>query len=86
VLPAVAQAAGVAEAPPQPIDVTLSSALASAEQLGAAPGVADRARFEAALERARAELGDAAERAYAAGRALNRDDAIAYALMTPSSG
>jgi predicted ATPase/class 3 adenylate cyclase len=54
------------------------------EQIGAAPGVADRARFEAVLERARAELGEAAERAYAAGRALARDDAIAYALG-PSS-
>jgi len=64
----------------------LGAGTAGYEQLGAAPGVADRARFEAVLEQVRAELGDAAEAAYAAGRALGRDEAIAYALMTPSSG
>jgi predicted ATPase/class 3 adenylate cyclase/Tfp pilus assembly protein PilF len=53
------------------------------EQIGAAPGTAERARFEALLERVRTELGEAGERAYAAGRALTRDDAIAYALERP---
>jgi predicted ATPase len=63
----------------------LGAGAAHFEQIGAAPGIADRARFEAVLERARAEFGEAAERAYAAGRALTRDEAVAYALETPSS-
>ena len=64
----------------------LGASTAHFEQIGASPSRADRPRFDAAADRARAELGDVGEHAYAAGRALTRDEAIAFALREPSSG
>jgi predicted ATPase/class 3 adenylate cyclase len=64
----------------------LGASDAEYERIGAAPGVADRVRFDAVLERARSELGDVAERAYADGRAMSRDEATSYACRErPSS-
>jgi tetratricopeptide (TPR) repeat protein len=57
----------------------LGATTAENERIGAAPAVIDRARWDAVLERARAELGDVADRAYADGRRLSRDEAKAYA-------
>jgi predicted ATPase len=57
----------------------LGASAAEYARIGAAPGVADRTRFDAVLARARAELGDVAERAHAEGGRLSRDESKAYA-------
>jgi predicted ATPase/class 3 adenylate cyclase len=63
----------------------LGATAAEYERIGAAAGVGDRVRFDAVLERARAELGDVAERAHADGRRLSRDDATTYACRLDHS-